>query len=146
MVWIFADNVLLLWQYFSEFSEAYVVPGDISSKGCDFLAEAERLKGELPMQPSLASLQGTLLMYERCVEIFATSDFHAFYKMANSQDRYSMSRSDDLGYMMLHEAIRMGESLGLVGNAGPRLTSEQLSEEMDSSCRRTAWGLFNVDT
>jgi hypothetical protein len=55
-------------QYFSEFSEAYVVPGDISSKGCDFLAEAERLKGELPMQPSLASLQGTLLLYERCVE------------------------------------------------------------------------------
>ncbi|KAJ5389146.1 uncharacterized protein N7496_000214 [Penicillium cataractarum] len=110
--------------YFSEFSEAYVVPGDISSKGCDFLAEAERLKGELPMQPSLASLQGTLLMYER----------------------YSMSRTDDLGYMMLHEAIRMGESLGLVGNTGPRMTSEQLSEDMDSSCRRTAWGLFNVDT
>jgi hypothetical protein len=63
----FADDVCSL-QYFSEFSEAYVVPGDISSKGCDFLAEAERLQGELPMQPSLASLQGTLLMYERCVE------------------------------------------------------------------------------
>lgn len=54
-------------QYFSEFSEAYDVPGDISSKGCAFLAEAERLKGELPAQPTLASLQGTLLMYERCV-------------------------------------------------------------------------------
>lgn len=60
--------------------------------------------------------------------------------------RYSMSRTDDLGYMMLHEAIRMGESLGLVGSSGPRITSEQLSEDMDSSCRRTAWGLFNVDT
>ncbi|KAJ5175603.1 uncharacterized protein N7482_001480 [Penicillium canariense] len=110
--------------YFSEFSEAYVVPGDISSKGCDFLAEAERLKDELPVQPSLASVQGTLLMYER----------------------YAMSRNDDLGYLMLHEAIRMGESLGLVGSAGPRITSEQLSEDMDSSCRRTAWGLFNIDT
>lgn len=60
--------------------------------------------------------------------------------------RYSMSRTDDLGYMMLHEAIRMGESLGLVGSSGPRITSEQLSEDMNSSCRRTAWGLFNVDT
>ena len=71
---------------------------------------------------------------------------YAFWEMANDKDRYSMSRTDDLGYMMLHEAIRMGESLGLVGNTGPRITSEQLSDEMNSSCRRTAWGLFNVDT
>ncbi|KAJ5096345.1 hypothetical protein NUU61_005701 [Penicillium alfredii] len=110
--------------YFSEFSEAYVVPGDISSKGSDFLAEAERLKEEEPAQPSLASLQGTLLMYER----------------------YSMSRNDDLGYTMLHQAIRMGEVLGLVGSKGPRMTSEQFSEDMDISSKRTAWGLFNVDT
>lgn len=73
----FADD-FFFWQYFSEFSEAYVVPGDISSKGCDFLAEAERLKAELPMQPSLASLQGTLLMYERCVE---TCVFRLIYVM-----------------------------------------------------------------
>lgn len=57
-----ADDLL---QYFSEFSEAYVVPGDISSKGSDFLAEAERLRDEQPKQSSLASLQATLLMYER---------------------------------------------------------------------------------
>lgn len=61
-------------------------------------------------------------------------------------ERYAMSRDDDLGYIMLHEAIRMGESLGLVGNYGPRMTSEQLSKDMDASCRRTAWGLFNIDT
>jgi hypothetical protein len=30
-----------------------------------------------------------------------------------------MSREDDLGYIMLHRAIRMGESLGLVGSRGP---------------------------
>ena len=57
-----------------------------------------------------------------------------------------MSRNDDLGYITLHEAIRMGESLGLVGSNGPRIASEHLSQEMDTSCRRTAWGLFNVDT
>ncbi|KAJ5128345.1 hypothetical protein N7526_006511 [Penicillium atrosanguineum] len=107
--------------YFSEFSETYVVPGDISSKGCAFLAEAERLKGELPTQPTLASLQGMLLIY-------------------------ALSRNDDLGYKTLHEAIRMGEALGLVGDRGPRIASEQLSRDMDSSCRRTAWGLFNIDT
>ncbi|KAJ5189883.1 hypothetical protein N7472_008897 [Penicillium cf. griseofulvum] len=110
--------------YFSEFSEAYVVPGDISSKGSDFLAEAERLRGEESSQPSLAGLQGTLLMYER----------------------YAMSREDDLGYIMLHQAIRMGEALGLVGSTGPRMASGELSHDMDISCKRTAWGLFNVDT
>ncbi|QQK43763.1 C6 transcription factor, putative [Penicillium digitatum] len=110
--------------YFSEFSEAYVVPGDISSKGCDFLAEAEKLRGEENSQPSLAGLQGTLLMYER----------------------YALSREDDLGYIMLHQAIRMGEALGLVGSTGPQMASGKLSQDMDISCKRTAWGLFNVDT
>lgn len=57
-----------------------------------------------------------------------------------------MSRNDDLGYIMLHEAIRMGEFLRLVGDQGPRFTSEQLSHDMDVSCKRTAWGLFMVDT
>lgn len=57
-----------------------------------------------------------------------------------------MSRNDDLGYIMLHEAIRMGEALGLVGDKGPRIPYEKLSPDMNSSCRRTAWGLFNIDT
>lgn len=114
----------MIIQFFSEFSESYVVPGDISSKGNDFLAEAERLKDMQSSQPSLALLQATLLMYER----------------------YSMSCNDDRGYIMLHEAIRMGESLGLVGNYGPKIVPEHLSPEMDSSCRTTAWGLFNIDT
>lgn len=57
-----------------------------------------------------------------------------------------MSRNDDLGYIMLHEAIRLGESLGLVNSKGPRISSEHLSKDMDTSYRRTAWGLFNVDT
>lgn len=61
-------------------------------------------------------------------------------------DRYAMSREDDLGYIMLHQAIRMGESLGLVGSTGPRMASGELSQDMDISCKRTAWGLFNVDT
>ncbi|KAJ5632111.1 C6 transcription factor [Penicillium lividum] len=110
--------------YYSEFSEAYVVPGNIASKGCDFLAEAERLKELQSTQPSLVLLQGTLLMYER----------------------YAMSHNNDLGYITLHEAIRIGESLGLVGDKGPRIASDQLSKDMDSSCRRAAWGLFNIDT
>lgn len=47
------------------------MPGDISSKGADFLAEAERLKRELPVQPSLTTLQGLLLLYERSVKASA---------------------------------------------------------------------------
>lgn len=110
------------------------------------MAEAERLKSELPVQPSLASLQGTLLMYERYVDICSVETLYLVWVIGLMVRRYSMSRTDDLGYIMLHEAIRMGESLGLVGSSGPRITSEQLSEDMNSSCRRTAWGLFNVDT
>ncbi|KAJ5580231.1 uncharacterized protein N7459_006216 [Penicillium hispanicum] len=128
--------------YFSEFSEAYVVPGDISSKGSDFLAEAERLKEVQSSRPSLAKLQGTLLMHERYVN---AGQFHLCHCLIPGS-RYAMSRNDDLGYIMLHEAIRMGESLGLVGTKGPRIASEHLSQEMDTSCRRTAWGLFNIDT
>lgn len=61
-------------------------------------------------------------------------------------ERYAMSRNDDLGYIMLHEAIRLGESLGLVNTQGPRISSAHLSPDMDASFRRTAWGLFNIDT
>lgn len=56
--------------HFSEFSEAYVVPGDIMTKGVDFLAEAERLRdAEEGGAVSLATLQGTLLLYERFVPV-----------------------------------------------------------------------------
>lgn len=52
-------------QHFSDYSEAYVEPGDIMTKRADFLAETERLREEGPMKLSLANLQGTLLLHER---------------------------------------------------------------------------------
>ncbi|KAG2010734.1 hypothetical protein GB937_007703 [Aspergillus fischeri] len=108
--------------HFSEFSEAYVVPGDLVTKGADFLSEAERLREEDSQKLSLAYLQGTLLLYEK----------------------YSISGNDDLGYIMLHQAIRAGESLGLFG---PKcLKFDQTTPEMDISIKRTAWGLFQIDT
>ena len=110
--------------YFSEASEAYVVPGDIVSRGADFLAEAERLRDQETARIGLSSLQGTLLLYER----------------------YSLAGDDDLGYRMLHRAIRMGESLGLVGDRALKVIPEQWSYDMDVSLKRTAWGLFHVDT
>jgi hypothetical protein len=45
------------------------VPGDLVTKGADFLSEAERLRGEESQKLSLAYLQGTLLLYERCVHL-----------------------------------------------------------------------------
>lgn len=42
----------------------YVVPGDIMTKGADFLAEAERLKEAEMGRVCLASLQATLLLHE----------------------------------------------------------------------------------
>ena len=124
-------------------SEAYVIPGDISSRGNEFLAEAERLKEMQSPRPSLAKLQGTLLLHERYVK--QGTDISQFF-CSPPLFRYAMSRNDNLGYIMLHEAIRMGESLGLVGSNAPRISSEHLSQEMDVSIRRTAWGLFNLDT
>jgi hypothetical protein len=98
------------------------VPGDLVTKGADFLSEAERLRDEDSQKLSLTYLQGTLLLYER----------------------YSISGNDDLGYIMLHQAIRAGESLGLFGPKG--LMFEQITPEMDVSIKRTAWGLFQIDT
>ncbi|RAL04314.1 Zn(II)2Cys6 transcription factor [Aspergillus ibericus CBS 121593] len=110
--------------HFSDYSEAYVDPGDILTKGADFLAEAERLREEEPTKLSLAYLQGTLLLFER----------------------YSMSGEDDLGYRMLHQAIWTGESLGLIGPRKVSLNPGQISDDMDISIKRTAWGLFHIDT
>lgn len=61
-------------------------------------------------------------------------------------DRYALSEDDDLGYLMLHQAIRAGETLGLIGDKGAKIIPQQLSFDMDISLKRTAWGLFHVDT
>lgn len=57
-----------------------------------------------------------------------------------------------MGYIKLHEAIRMGETLGLVndvdGNSSKLILSPEQpsSEDVDLSTKRTGWGLFHVDT
>ncbi|EAW14949.1 transcription factor domain-containing protein [Aspergillus clavatus NRRL 1] len=114
--------------HYSQYSEAYAIPGDIKTKGSDFLAEAERLMPSYQLERGrsvrLASLQATLLLYER----------------------YSMSGDDGLGYTMLHRAIEMGESLGIINSEDLDLNKLQMSDEMRSSIKRTAWGLFQVDS
>ncbi|RHZ46923.1 transcription factor domain-containing protein [Aspergillus thermomutatus] len=114
--------------HYSQYSEAYAIPGDVTTKGSDFLAEAERHMHSYQLERGknvrLASLQATLLLYER----------------------YSMSGDDDLGYTMLHRAIEMAESLGIINGPDLDLDKLQMSEEMRSSIQRTAWGLFQVDT
>jgi hypothetical protein len=57
-----------------------------------------------------------------------------------------MSGDDDLGYTMLNRAIEMAESLGIINGPDLNLDKLQMSEEMRSSIKRTAWGLFQVDT
>ncbi|GIJ85165.1 hypothetical protein Asppvi_004021 [Aspergillus pseudoviridinutans] len=114
--------------HYSQYSDAYAIPGDVKTKGSDFLAEAERHMHSYQLERGrnvrLASLQATLLLYER----------------------YSMSGDDDLGYTMLHRAIEMAESLGIINGPDLDLDKMQMSEEMRSSIKRTAWGLFQVDT
>lgn len=50
------------------------------TKGADFLAEAERWlrKAEATTNVTLASLQGALLLYERCVFLFFFLFFQIF--------------------------------------------------------------------
>jgi hypothetical protein len=57
-----------------------------------------------------------------------------------------MIKEDDLGYAMLHRAVHMGTSLGIIGSEGPNRVPENLSDDMLTSARRTAWGLFQLDT
>ncbi|KAL4970638.1 transcription factor domain-containing protein [Aspergillus stella-maris] len=114
--------------HYSHYSEAYTVPGDVKTKGTDFLAEAERHlqnnrfeKGSIVR---LASLQATLLLYER----------------------YSMVGDDDNGYIMLNQALEMAEALGIINRPDLTLDPAHMSEDMISSVKRTAWGLFQIDT
>ncbi|OJJ67106.1 hypothetical protein ASPBRDRAFT_136604 [Aspergillus brasiliensis CBS 101740] len=115
--------------YYSQYTEAYTVPGDVRTKGADFLAEAERHLQSHQFEKGgdirLASLQAHLLLYER----------------------YSLSGHNDWGYTMLHRATEMGESLGIINKKTDlRLSVSQMSDDMIVSIKRTAWGLFQVDT
>ncbi|KAL4779790.1 fungal-specific transcription factor domain-containing protein [Aspergillus varians] len=114
--------------HYSEYSEAYTVPGDVKTKGTDFLAEAERHMQSNHFEKGsivpLASLQATLLLYER----------------------YSMVGDDDNGYTMLNQALSMAEALGIVNSPQLNLNRSHMSEDMISSVKRTAWGLFQIDT
>lgn len=48
---------------------------------------------------------------------------------------------------MLHRAIGMAESFGLVNNVRMvDLDAAQLTNDMKRSLKRTAWGLFQIDT
>ncbi|KAI9372127.1 C6 transcription factor [Aspergillus egyptiacus] len=125
--------------HFCDYSEAYGNPGDIITKGDNFLTEAERLKHEEPAK-TLPYLQGTLMLYEK----------------------YSLAGTDDLGYTRLHEAIKIGEEMGLVScEAASPLKLEietgttfqeldqadrEISQDMDTCAKRTAQGLFHIDT
>ncbi|KAJ5890291.1 pathway-specific regulatory protein [Penicillium tannophilum] len=115
--------------FYSDYTEAYSLPGDVKRKGAHFLAEAESYlkshqtdgRGDI----RLASLQASLLLYER----------------------YSLSGYDDYGYTMLHRAIRMAESIGIVNSTRMlNLEAPHLTIDMKRSLQRTAWGLFQIDT
>lgn len=62
------------------------------------------------------------------------------------QIRYSVLGNDNFGYTMLHRAIEMAEELGIVNNSKLSLNKSQMSDEMLVSVKRTAWGLFQIDT
>lgn len=57
-----------------------------------------------------------------------------------------MSGNNDHGYFMLHRAVEMAEALGIVNSPRLNLNQSNMSEEMISSIKRTAWGLFQIDT
>lgn len=58
-----------------------------------------------------------------------------------------MDGTDNFGYAMLNRAIEMAESLGIVNNTKKlRLEGPYMSEDMVTSLKRTAWGLFQIDT
>lgn len=60
--------------------------------------------------------------------------------------RYSMSGEEDNGYALLNLAVEMGEALGIINGPKLNLSKTHMTEDMISSIKRTAWGLFQVDT
>ncbi|KAJ5748912.1 pathway-specific regulatory protein [Penicillium nucicola] len=110
---------------YSQNNEAYTVPGDVKTKGAEFLAEAEgymRLYAfDRGSGTRLATLQATLLLY-------------------------SNLGNNDFGYAMLHQATEMAEEMGIINRKKLNLNKSQMSEEMIRSLKRTAWGLFQIDT
>ncbi|GAM40038.1 hypothetical protein TCE0_034r12073 [Talaromyces pinophilus] len=109
---------------YSEYSEAYGVPGDVTSKGAKFLKEAEKCLKQRGDDVSLSTLQGTMILYER----------------------YSMTGQDDLGYSMLYKAIDIAEKLGYTGGEGQTIDLSNKSKDFYNSSVKTAWGLFQLDT
>lgn len=68
MSFCYIENYL---QDYSQYAEVYTVAGDTNTKGAAFLAEAEGYMRthsfERGGDTRLATLQATLLLYERCV-------------------------------------------------------------------------------
>lgn len=56
---------MLYAQSYSEYSEAYGVPGDVTTKGAKFMKEAENFLEKRGDDVSLSTLQGTMILYER---------------------------------------------------------------------------------
>ncbi|KAJ5688281.1 pathway-specific regulatory protein [Penicillium majusculum] len=84
---------------YSDYTEAYSLPGDVKRKGAHFLAAAEWHLGLQRHEGGrshllLSSLQAILLLHER----------------------YSSSSYGNYGYTMLHRAIEMAETIDVVNN------------------------------
>ncbi|QKX64543.1 uncharacterized protein TRUGW13939_11718 [Talaromyces rugulosus] len=125
----FLVNALLAQAcHFSEYSEAYGDPGDVATKGQGFLHEAEKHYKQEADKLKLATLQGTLILYER----------------------YSISGQDDLGYAMLKKATDLAVRMGYVDeDEVPKVEDQDLSGkpiDMTASITKLIWGLFQVDT
>lgn len=100
---------------------------------------------EIGSNVRLYSIQAVLLLFERSVNITrCVIDCHIIDPFTF---RYSLSGQDDYGYIMLNRAISMAESMGIVNNShNSRLGTSKLSNDMERSLKRTAWGLFQIDT
>ena len=55
-----------------------------------------------------------------------------------------MTGRDGFGYTMLHKAIKMAKSIGIVNGPMLRLQELNMSEDMVMSLKRTAWEYFRL--
>ncbi|KAJ9297413.1 transcriptional regulator family: Fungal Specific TF [Paecilomyces variotii] len=116
------NSLLAVACMYSDFEQALAVPGDASSRGQHFHAEAERLWKEEDGKVSLTNLQGVILM---------VSTLNLWGK-------------DKLCWLMLRQAVQMAQDLELLQASelssdiwqGPR------SKSMEQSSALTACGLF----
>ncbi|KAL1885760.1 hypothetical protein Plec18167_001255 [Paecilomyces lecythidis] len=116
------NSLLAVACMYSDFEQALAVPGDASSRGQHFHAEAERLWKEEDGKITLTNLQGVILMVSTLY----------------------LRGKDNVCWLTLRQAVQMAQDLEILqaSEPSPAPWESPRSKDMGQSRALTSWGLF----